>query len=687
MACHWDSLWQLVMPVFTVVVAAGISRLAGSPGESPGPDQTTLPPTNIGGAEYPRILPDLRVVFRIKAPDALKVEFDLGKPYLAEKDEAGFWTATTEPQVPGFHYYFLKVDGVAVNDPCSESFYGCGRQTSGIEIPEDGVDYYSPHDVDQGEIRERRYFSKTTGTWRRIFIYTPPGYDRNLDTRYPVLYLQHGGGEDERGWVNQGKAGIILDNLIAEGRAVPMLVVMENGYAHRVGEVRVPITPGASRREFQRMFEAADELFVNDLIPMIDTHYRTLPDRDHRAIAGLSMGGLQAFTIGLGHTDIFASIGGFSGAGGGFGGEVDLEADYGGIMADSSTFNRLMNLLWIGIGTDEGDRFYNSIRGYHELLKSAGIAHVYYESPGTAHEWLTWRRCLHEFAPRLFHQKYQSSDQVAGMLANTGRVPDSDKRLQGGATAYPSPPDGIDALRNDVPHGTLHTIAYDSQTVGTRRHMRVYTPPGYSPNVRYPVVYLLHGIGGDETEWERFAKPHLLLDNLLAENRTVPMIIVMPNGRAQKDDRPIGDVFASAPAFAVFEQDLLNDVIPAIEARYSVDAVRERRALAGLSMGGGQALNFGLCHLDTFAWIGGFSSAPNTYPPAKLIPDACETKEKLKLLWVSCGEKDGLFHVSEALHHYLNEHEIPHEWNVSSLGHDAIEWRNNLYYFLQRIFH
>ena len=176
------------------------------------------------------------------------------------------------------------------------------------------------------------------------------------------------------------------------------------------------------------------------------------------------------------------------------------------------------------------------------------------------------------------------------------------------------------------------------------------------------------------------------LDNLIADGKAVPMIIVMPNGRAQKNDRPEGNVFASAPAFAVFEQDLLKDVIPAIESRYSVKTDRESRAIAGLSMGGGQALNFGLGHLDTFAWVGGFSSAPNTKPPAQLVPDPAAAKDKLKLLWLSCGNKDGLLRISQGVHAYLKEKNVPHVWNVDGHGHDATHWRNNLYYFLQRVF-
>jgi enterochelin esterase-like enzyme len=251
---------------------------------------------------------------------------------------------------------------------------------------------------------------------------------------------------------------------------------------------------------------------------------------------------------------------------------------------------------------------------------------------------------------------------------------------------FPDPPAGFNVKREGIPHGKRETVEYDSTTIGTRRKMNVYTPPGYSKDRKYPVLYLLHGIGGDETEWQRFATPDVLLDNLIADGKAVPMIVVMPNGRAQKNDRAEGDVFRSAPAFAAFEQDLLKDVIPFIESRYSVQADREHRALAGLSMGGGQSLNFGLAHLDTFAWVGGFSSAPNTKPPAQLLPAPAAAKEKLKLLWLSCGNRDGLINISQGVHAYLKEHDVPHVWNVDSNAHDAAHWRNNLYHFVQKLF-
>jgi enterochelin esterase-like enzyme len=658
--------------------------LAAAPAqaEDSKPADTIPAPSNIRGAAYPRIHSDLRVTFRMKAPDAQKVDFKLvgSKGYPAQKDKDGFWTATTDPLVPGFHYYVLVIDGVQVNDPASETYYGTGKQTSGIEIPEKGVDYSLPKDVPHGEIRERWYHSKTTQEWRRIFVYTPPGYDTDRESRYPVLYLQHGGGEDERAWPNQGRIGFILDNLLAERKAKPMLVVMEQGYARRHGEAApAPGRPGAPR-DFSRLFGAFEDVMVKDLIPMIDATYRTIPDREHRAMAGLSMGGMQTFQITLKHLDLFAYLGGFSGAGGGFGGvPFDPKTAHNGIMADAGEFNKKVRLLWLGIGTAESKRMYDSVKNYHKALEKAGIKHVYYESPGTSHEWLTWRRSLHEFAPLLFVNAPAvgriGRGQRRAIVLNPDDVP-----------AFPDPPAGFDKERKDVPHGQLAMISYESKSVGTTRKMQVYTPPGYSKEKKYPVLYLLHGIGGDETEWQRFVKPNILLDNLLAEGKITPMIVVMPNGRAQKNDRAEGDVFRSAPAFAAFEQDLLKDAIPAIEARYSVQASREHRALAGLSMGGGQALNFGLAHLDTFAWIGAFSAAPNTKPAAQLVPDPASAKAKLKLLWIACGKRDGLIRISQGVHTYLKEKDVPHVWHVDGNAHDPTEWRNNLYLFAQRIF-
>jgi enterochelin esterase-like enzyme len=252
--------------------------------------------------------------------------------------------------------------------------------------------------------------------------------------------------------------------------------------------------------------------------------------------------------------------------------------------------------------------------------------------------------------------------------------------------AFPKAPEGFDKVRDDIAHGTIETVEYDSTTVGNKRKTLVYLPPGYSADTKYPVLYLLHGIGGDEEEWHRHGHPEIILDNLIADKKTVPVIVVLPNGRAQPNDRAEGNVYAAAPAFANFENDLLKDLIPFIQSKYSTLTNRENRALAGLSMGGGQSLDFGLAHLDTFAWIGGFSSAPNTKPPEELVPDPAKANQLLKLLWISGGDKDGLINIGQRTHAYLKENDVKHIWHVDAGGHDFNVWKNDLYLFSQLIF-
>jgi enterochelin esterase-like enzyme len=252
--------------------------------------------------------------------------------------------------------------------------------------------------------------------------------------------------------------------------------------------------------------------------------------------------------------------------------------------------------------------------------------------------------------------------------------------------AFPNAPEGFDKAREGVAHGKLEMVEYDSKSVGNKRKALVYMPPGYSADTKYPVLYLLHGIGGDEEEWRRGGHPEIILDNLIADKKAVPMIIVMPNGRAQTDDRPGPNAMATAPAFGKFDQDLLGSLIPFIEANYSVIKDRESRALAGLSMGGGQSLNFGLGNLDTFAWIGGFSSAPNTKPASELVPDPEKATKQLKLLYISCGNKDGLIRISQGVHAYLKEKNVPHVWHVDEHAHDFQHWKKGLYNFSQLIF-
>jgi len=252
-----------------------------------------------------------------------------------------------------------------------------------------------------------------------------------------------------------------------------------------------------------------------------------------------------------------------------------------------------------------------------------------------------------------------------------------------------SPPQGYDVMQAGITHGKIDTIMYHSKTVGTDRRALVYTPPGYSIEKKYPVLYLLHGIGGDEFEWLNGGHPEIILDNLYAKNKVEPMIVVLPNGRAMKDDRATGNIMApdKVEAFAHFEGDLLNDLIPFIEQNYPVIKDREHRAIAGLSMGGGQSLNFGLGHLDEFAWVGGFSSAPNTKPPEELVPDPAKARKQLKLLWISCGDKDRLITFSKRTHDYLEANNVPHIYRVIPNGqHDFRVWKESLYKFSQLLF-
>lgn len=274
-------------------------------------------------------------------------------------------------------------------------------------------------------------------------------------------------------------------------------------------------------------------------------------------------------------------------------------------------------------------------------------------------------------------------DQARANFARPVVLAPDDVRL------FPEAPEGYRASRAGLGHGRIETFEYDSGVTGVRRKASVYLPPGYSPARRYPVLYLLHGIGGNQDEWRGYVHADVIVDNLIADGRAGPMIVVMPNGRALPDDRvPTGNIFTreNAEGFARFERDLFDFLIPAVEAHYATLADREHRAIAGLSMGGGQTLNFGLGHLDTFAWLGAFSAAPNTLPPAELVPDPAAARAKLKLLYLSCGNQDGLISVSQEVHRHLKAHEVPHLWNVDDHGHDGESWGSNLYHFAQRIF-
>jgi enterochelin esterase-like enzyme len=368
--------------------------------------------TNVWGAEYPRVDHAGRVQIRIKAPAAQHVglNFWSGPKTDMAKQPDGFWTATTAALVPGFHYYTVIIDGAEVSDPNTQAFFGGGKFASGVEVPEKGSTYYSAEEVPHGQVREVWYHSKVTGTWRHALVYLPPNYDTQAKLRYPVLYLQHGGGEDETGWIRQGHANFILDNLIASGHSKPLIIVMAYGYARRAGHA-LPDLQGKpfGSPEMMKAMEDMASTFEDDvtqvLIPYIDSTFRTLADRDHRAMAGLSLGGMQTFQITLNHLDLFSYIGGFSGAGGLSmlaNRTLDPKTDYNGVFADPTAFAAKVKLLWLGVGTKEPERMRTNLLGLHTALDGAHIKHVFYESQGTDHEWQTWRRDLQEFLPRLF---------------------------------------------------------------------------------------------------------------------------------------------------------------------------------------------------------------------------------------------------------------------------------------------
>lgn len=367
--------------------------------------------TNVWGAEYPRVDNTGRVQIRVKAPDATKVKLNFwsGPKVDMEKQSDGFWAVTTPPLVPGLHYYMLNIDGAEVADTNSQGFFGGGKYASAVEVSEPGSTYYAIQDVPHGQVREVWYHSKVTGTWRPALVYLPPDYDTQIKTRYPVLYLQHGAGEDETGWIRQGRANFILDNLIAAKSCKPMIVVMAYGYARRAGQVPdLTVKPFGSPemlKEMQDMSVVFEDDVTQVLIPYIDSTFRTLSDRDHRAMAGLSMGGMQTFQITLNHLDQFSYIGGFSGAGGMlvFGDrKLDPKTDYNGVFADPATFGKKVHLLWLGVGTLEPERLRAGIKRLHASMDEAKIQHVFYESADTDHEWQTWRRDLKDFTPRLF---------------------------------------------------------------------------------------------------------------------------------------------------------------------------------------------------------------------------------------------------------------------------------------------
>lgn len=359
------------------------------------PEGSYSPVTNINRNGYPRVLKDNSVMFRVNAPQAQLVQIDLGgKKYDMQKGEGGSWTVTTSPQVPGYHYYSLVVDGVSVADPASQTFYGCSRWSSAIEIKEAGMDDFEVRDVKHGEVRTVYYFSKVDGAWRPLMVYTPAGYNESNES-YPVVYIQHGGGEDHRGWMEQGRTAQIMDNLIAAGKAKPMIVVSSNS---NVQSRNGGFGGGYS---WQGMQTFRSELLEN-VIPFVEKTYRVKKDRKSRAMCGLSMGGGQSFYIGLRDPEVFANVGVFStGMFGGIQGasNFDLEKEVPGMLTDTKTFNQQFDVFFVSCG--EQDPRIEYTRNIVKKMRDGGVEVKFNSYPGD-HEWQVWRKSLHEFAQYLF---------------------------------------------------------------------------------------------------------------------------------------------------------------------------------------------------------------------------------------------------------------------------------------------
>ena len=397
----------LLLVLLTAISVSGIFLFQGCKGTKESTTPFTFEahpsPYNLSGAEYPRIESDSRVTFRFYAPDARKVQVSIyNVPYDMVKDTSGMWTYTSEPQDPGYHNYWMIVDSAIMLDPATDGFIGYSHLCNGFEIPDKDGGFYELKDVPHGKVLIKNYFSSVTEDWRHVYIYTPPDYEKNIPERYPVLYLQHGGGEDQRVWIEMGLTNLILDNLIAEEKCKPFIVVMETSAAYKPGETPPDpyrVTPGVARRRTvtgelmpvpprsPMSFDTYRELMINDLIPWIDSNFRTLTDQQHRAMAGLSMGSRVTRDVALPNPDKFSYLGIFSG---------------GTIAPSDIPEPSKIKLVFMSYGSRENGA--DDLKEAAEVLNDAGIKSASYVSPNTAHEWQSWRRSLYEFAQLLFNE-------------------------------------------------------------------------------------------------------------------------------------------------------------------------------------------------------------------------------------------------------------------------------------------
>jgi len=393
-------------------VSIAIVALVVSTLQAQTPVNSTPSSTATLNSLYPSVSADGRVTFKVRIPDAGNVQIvplakypenngynGLGKgPFRMTKEPDGEWTVTTPPAVPGLHYYYVQLDGATFVDPSSRAYFAALRATSAVEVPDPQADFYLPKDVPHGEVLLFWHYSKLTAQWRKVYIYLPPGYDSHPQERYPVLYLRHGGSEDESGWIEQGHANFILDNLIASGKAKPMIIVMEHGYAVFPGKAPEMDPNATATHPWPEMNPEVAKVTIEETIPAIDTNFRTLADRDHRAMAGLSMGSIQTLSTTMHHLDVISAMGVFSRPPID---NFDPKTLYGGVMGDSAAFNKKVHLFWFGAGTDEPGIF-ASVQATRANLEKAGIKYQYVQYPGLSHEWQVWRKQLNDFAPLLF---------------------------------------------------------------------------------------------------------------------------------------------------------------------------------------------------------------------------------------------------------------------------------------------
>jgi enterochelin esterase-like enzyme len=706
------------------LAAVSLQADAQFPRRKPTPNDSLVSPEN---------LPDRKVTFRIYAPKASEVTLrgdwmTASEPVKLEKDKQGVWAATIGPLVPDFYSYTFSVDGVKTIDPKNPTIkQGLSSVDSMFFLPGKEADFQDNKKVPHGEVRKVWYPSSTLGAQRSMHVYTPPGYDNGKD-RYPVLYLLHGSGDEDSGWSTIGRAGFIIDNLLSDKKAKPLIVVMPNGSMPRPANRSEDAEARAALRK-----QFTNEL-LNDVIPVVEKNYRVLADSEHRALAGLSMGGAQTLGVVLSHPEKFAYVAVWSAG-------IRESADefakqHAAFLSDPARINKQIKLFSVCVG--DKDFALAGSKNLSEALKKHGIKNELHVSGG-GHTWINWRHYLNELAPRLFQDR--PADPAKGKtITRAGERPQE----------IPPAPQGFDVKRDGIERGKITTVEYDSASTRGKRKMVIWTPPGYSKDNKYPVLYLLHGAGDNETGWQRRGHADVILDNLYADKKAVPMIVVMPNGsvggaggfspgafyagaimrgadtdkdgkvtldemlaaarklfkECDKDNKGVVDEGQlveginrllqeqrtgrrggrrGAGVSSAFENDLLKDIIPYVDSHYPVKAGREHRAIAGLSMGGGQALSIGLTHLDRFAWVGGFSSALFGRS-GDLISDPANAAKTLRLLWLSCGTKDGLMNASKSFHDALDQKKVPHVWHIDSGGHDWPVWRNDLYLLAQRLF-